>query len=99
MSEFRKRIIQPVSIPIVAAVFIGAVVFSFSRILLAIPEKGSTTVALLMAAEILGVCAVIASISRVNASQKMVLVAFGLALIGGGAGAAEIGVRKIEALE
>jgi plastocyanin len=98
MGEFRKRVIQPVSIPIVAAVGAGALVFSFSRILLAIPEKGSTTVALLMAAEVLGVCAVIASISRVNASQKIVLVAFGLALIGGGAGAAEIGVRKIENL-
>lgn len=99
MGEFRKRIVQPFSIPLYAAVIVGALVFSFSRILLAIPEKGSTTVALLMAAEILGVCAVVASITRVTASQKIVLVAFGLALIAGGAGAAEIGVREIESSE
>jgi len=98
MGEFRKRIIGPLSIPVFAGIFIAAMVFSFSRILLAIPEKGSTTVALLMAAEILGVCAVLAAVTRLNGSQRAVLVAFGLALIGGGVGSAEIGVRTIEQL-
>jgi plastocyanin len=96
MSEFRTRILLPVSIPMVAAAFIFVLVFSFSRILLAIPEMGSTTTALLMAAEILGVSAVLSAATRIKAAQRAVLLVTGLALVGGGAAAASLGVRKIE---
>jgi len=36
--DFRKRVLGPALIPISAFVFIGALVFAFSRILLAVPK-------------------------------------------------------------
>jgi len=96
MSEFRKRVLAPMSYPLIAMIFIAVLVFSFSRILLAIPEKGSTSIALMLAAEILGVAAVIAAGSSLKVAQKLLLILTGVALIGGGGAAASLGVRAIE---
>lgn len=98
MNEFRARILTPLILPLAAAGFIGILVFSVSRILLAIPEQGSTIVALLLAAEILGVAAVLAAGSGLKPAQRGLLVLLGLALIGGGGVSASIGVRSIERL-
>jgi plastocyanin len=98
MSEFRKRILEPLSLPLFAAAFVAALVFSLSRILLAIPEKGSTTIALMIAAEVLGVAAVLSAGSRLKAAQRALLILTGVALIGGGTAAASLGTRAIEQL-
>jgi plastocyanin len=59
-TEVRVRLPLPIVIPIGALIVIGAAVFGFSRVLLAIPSEAATVVALATAANILGVCAVIA---------------------------------------
>lgn len=96
MSEFRKRVLDPAMLPIGALLFIAILVLAFSRILLAVPEAGSTTIALIVAAEILGVASVIGATSRLKAAQRALLFVTGLALIGGGAASASIGIRHIE---
>lgn len=97
MSEFRKRVVDPAMIPLAAMLFIGVLVFSVSRILLAVPELGSNAIALLLSAEILGVGGVLAATTRLKPVQKAVLFLTGIALIGGGAAGASYGVRAIEA--
>lgn len=96
MSEFRKRLLTPVSYPLIALVIVFILVFSTSRILLAIPEEGSTSIALMLAAEILGVASIIAVGTSVKAAQKLLLVITGVALIAGGGAAASLGTRTIE---
>jgi len=96
MEEFRNRVLKPAMLPVGAAVFIGVLVFSFSRILLAVPEFGSTSLALLLAAEVLAVAAVLAATRKIKAAQRSVLLVTIIALIGGGVASAQIGVRPIE---
>ncbi|HEX9775269.1 MAG TPA: cupredoxin domain-containing protein [Actinomycetota bacterium] len=96
MAEFIKRVVKPVGLLLGGAVFIALFVIPFSRILLAVPEMGSTMLALLMAAAVLLVAGVLAATSKLQAGQKTVLLAALVALIGGGAAAASIGIRAIE---
>jgi plastocyanin len=96
MEEFRKRILRPLSFPLIAIVFVGVLVISLSRVLLAVPTVGSTLVALLISVEILGVAFVLSSTSRVKPAQRALMVVLGLALLGGGAASADIGVRHEE---
>jgi plastocyanin len=96
MGEFRKRILRPLSFPLTAAVFVGVLVVSLSRVLLAVPVVGSTLIALVIAAEIVGVAFVLSSTSRVKPAQRALMVVLGLALLGGGAASADIGVRHEE---
>ena len=49
MKELRDRVLIPLSIPLVAAVVIVIVVLNFSRILLAVEERGSATLATALA--------------------------------------------------
>ena len=95
MREFYERVVKPMMLPMTAGIFIFVAVWSFSRILLAVPEIGSTSLALLVAAEILGVSAVIAAAAKLKAAQKAITVVLGLALVGGGGAAAAIGEREI----
>jgi plastocyanin len=96
MEEFRKRILLPLSFPLRAILFVGVLVIAMSRVLLAVPVVGSTLIALIIAAEILGAAFVLASTSRVKPAQKAILVVLGLLLIGGGVASADIGVRHEE---
>lgn len=96
MNEFGKRILAPLAIPVGAVAFMGVLVFSLSRILLAVEEMASTSIALLVAAEILGVAAVLAAASRVKTAQRLIIFLTGLGLIAGGAASANIGIRPIE---
>jgi plastocyanin len=57
---------------------------------------GSTLIALVIAAEIVGVAFVLSSTSRVKPAQRALMVVLGLALLGGGAASADIGVRHEE---
>src|SRR3990170_7504143 len=49
MEEFRNRVLIPFTIPLAAAAVIVIVVLNFSRILLALEERGSATTATLVA--------------------------------------------------
>ena len=40
MEEFRKRILRPLSFPLAAIAFVGVLVISMSRVLLAVPDSG-----------------------------------------------------------
>ena len=96
MGEFRKRILRPLSFPLLAVVFVGVLVISLSRVLLAVPVVGSTLIALLVAAEVLGIASVIAATTRTKPAQRALMLLLALALIGGGAASANIGVRHEE---
>ena len=96
MEEFRKRILTPLSFPLRAIVFVGVLVISLSRVLLAVPVVGSTLIALIAAAEIVGIAFVLSATSRVKPAQRALLLVLGLALLGGGVASAEIGVRHEE---
>ena len=77
MGEFRKRILRPLSFPLVAAVFVGALVISLSRVLLAVPEQSSTLIALVVAVDVLGIAAVIAATRRTKPAQRTLMVVLG----------------------
>jgi len=96
MGEFRRRILLPLSFPLRAVLFVGVLVIAMSRVLLAVPVVGSTLIALIVAAEILGIAFVLASTSRVKPAQRALMAVLGLALIGGGVASADIGVRHEE---
>ena len=97
MSDFRKRVLNPSLVPIVAFVFIGVFVFSFSRILLAVPKDGSVIVGILMAGCILFAAGALSKGGTLKGVQRTALIAFSLVLIAGGATAgAALGVRPVE---
>jgi plastocyanin len=96
MSEFQKRILRPLTFPLYAVLFVGVLVISLSRVLLAVPEAGSTLIALMVAAEILGIASLLAATTRVKPAQRALMILLALLLIGGGVASAEIGVRKTE---
>jgi plastocyanin len=96
MGEFRKRILRPLSFPLLAVLFVGVLVISLSRILLAVPVASSTILALIVAAEVLGIASVIAATTRTKPAQRALMFVLALGLIGGGAASADIGVRHEE---
>jgi len=96
MGEFRKRILRPLSFPLIAVVFVGVLVISLSRVLLAVPVASSTLIALIAAAEVLGIASVIAATNRTKPAQRALMLVLALGLIGGGGASAEIGVRHEE---
>jgi plastocyanin len=97
VSEFRKRVLGPALIPIGAFVFIGALVFAFSRILLAVPKNGSVVVGILMAGCVLLGAGALSKGGSLKRAQRVALGAFGVALIAGGAATgASLGVRPIK---
>src|SRR5438105_8572017 len=96
MGEFRKRILRPLSFPLIAVLFVGALVISLSRVLLAVPTASSTLIALIVAAEVLGIASLIAATSRTKPAQRALMLLLALSLIGGGVASAEIGTRHEE---
>lgn len=96
MSEFRSRVVGPFLVPVVALIVGGIFVFALSRVLLAVPKYWSVSLAGLLAAEILGVAAVLAAVRKVTGAQKGLVGLLGvIVLAGGGIGFAE-GIRPIE---
>ncbi|HEX9697494.1 MAG TPA: hypothetical protein VGB64_14405, partial [Actinomycetota bacterium] len=61
MSDFRKRILEPLLIPVAAFAFVGGIAFGLSRILLVTTANGASMVALVAALAVLTVAGVIAS--------------------------------------
>ena len=97
MSDFRKRVLDPSLLPVAAFVFIGAFVFAFSRILLAVPKDGSVVVGILMAGCILFAAGALSKGGTLKGAQRTALIGFSLVLLAGGATAgAALGVRPVE---
>jgi len=95
--EFGKRVLGPALIPLGAFAFIGVLVFSFSRVLLAVPKDGSIIVAVLMAGSILLGAGALSKGAAIKAPQRAALIAFGVFILGGGVAAAlSIGTRPVE---
>ncbi|MDQ3646431.1 MAG: cupredoxin domain-containing protein [Actinomycetota bacterium] len=59
-SHVRVRLPLPFVIPLVSLAIIGAMTWGFSRVLLSVPKEAATVLALAMAANVLGACAVLA---------------------------------------
>lgn len=67
MAGVRLRVPLIVAIPIGALIVIGAAAYGFSRILLALEPEAATAVALMMAANVLIACAIVAYKPRLDA--------------------------------
>ncbi len=95
--QIRNRLMYPFEIPLVGAIGIAVVVLAVSRVLLALPANGSSAIAIVVAALVLGTSALIAA--RPTLSRNMVtavLVLGALAVIVGGIVAAATGEREFE---
>ncbi|MFY9586970.1 MAG: hypothetical protein WAT66_05880, partial [Actinomycetota bacterium] len=97
MSDFRKRVLGPALIPVGAFVFIGALVFGFSRLLLVVPKDGSVVLGILISGCILFGAGALSKGGSLKNSQRMALVAFAVLLIAGGVTAgASMNTREVE---
>jgi hypothetical protein len=91
----RSRILGPFEVPLLAALVVGGIVVGLSRLLLAVPEIGSTVIAALVAAVIFGSAV---GMAKSNAPRAIIagVVAFGaLAVLTGGVVGAVYGEREI----
>lgn len=96
-STGRPISLMPIGMPVMGLFAIGSVMFFISRILLTVPEKASTAIALTVAVIILGTASLIAL--RPNISSRTIVAALaigGVLMVGGGVAAAARGERKIE---
>ena len=95
--QIRNRIMYPLEIPIGAAVTIGAVVFLLSRVLLALPQSGSTTIAIIVAAVLLVACFFVAARPSITKGLITGLIVVGaVAVLVGGVFAVASGEREFE---
>jgi hypothetical protein len=96
-AALRNRIMYPLEIPALAVIGVAVVLLGFSRVLLALPEAGSTAVAIAVATVILSTAALVATRPRLSASLVTgLLVVAGVALLGGGIVGAVAGEREFE---
>ncbi len=95
--DFRKRILNPSLIPFGAFVFIGALVFGFSRLLLAVTKEGSVVLGVLMAACILFAAGALSKGRKLKDSQRLALALFAvLVIVGGVAAGTSLHTREVE---
>lgn len=93
----RNRLMLPIEAPVLALLGAGLVLLAFSRVLLALPKEGSTVVAIVVAAAILGVAALVATRPRISSGLvSSVAVVGAVALVGGGIVGAVAGEREFE---
>lgn len=96
MSDFKKRILEPLLIPLSAFVFVGGVAWGLSRMLLATTADGATFLALIAALSVLATCGIIAS-KGFHAPQRTATIVSYVALVAGGSiFAATAGIRPVE---
>jgi plastocyanin len=93
----QSRVVLGVGIPVLALVFLGLLIFAFSRILLALPEAAAPWVALLFATNILVGCALAAMIPGTRGFAFLISVLIATIVIGGVAGFV-VGPREIHSL-
>lgn len=97
MSEFNSRVVKPFLVLICALIALGIFVFAYSRVLLAVPKYWSVSLAGLLAAEILGIGALLAAMRRVSSGQKALVGLLGIIVLAGGGVGFAAGMRPIEA--
>lgn len=91
----RNRLMLPLEVPVVALLAAGIILLAFSRVLLALPKSGSTVLAIVVAATILGVAALVATRPRISSGLVSAVVVVGaVALLGGGIVGAVAGERE-----
>jgi plastocyanin len=96
-STGRLPSLMPIGLPVVGLFAIGSLMFLISRILLAVPEKASTGIALAVAVTILGVASLFALRPSVSGRAMVAgLAVAGVLLTAGGIVAAAKGERKVE---
>ena len=96
-AEVRRRVVLGIGIPLVAFLFLAALIFAFSRILLAVPEELAPWIALLFATNILVGCALAADIRGTRGFAFLITILVGTIVFGGVAGAV-IGERPVHSL-
>lgn len=93
----RRRVMLPVEVPALAAMGIAVFVFSFSRILLALPSLGVYILFGAVPTAVLVVAFVLAAKPRINPSVVAALCVVGaLAVLVGGVVSAAVGPQEIE---
>ena len=96
-ASLRHRIMSPLEIPVLALLVIAFFLLSLSRVLLALPEAGSTVTAIAVATLILAVATVVSFRPRIGSSLLAGLLALGaVALLAGGIAGGVAGERHIE---
>ena len=95
--EIRNKFMAPVEVPVGAVLGIGLIVFSVSRILLAVSKVGSSIVIIVLAIAMFVAALVLANRPHLKRSMLIgVGVLFGLIIIGGGIAGGVAGSRTIE---
>ena len=95
--DFRQRVFLPFLMPLGVIVGFFGFAFMLSRVLLAVPEMASTTIALGLAVYVLAVAAVVAAKPRITSRTLAVGVTLGiLGVVGAGVVAAGAGMRELE---
>jgi plastocyanin len=95
--DARSRVILGAGIPIAALLFLGLLIFAFSRILLAVPETLAPWVALLFATNILVGCALAAMIPSRRGFTFLISVLVATIVVGGVVGLV-VGERPVHSL-
>ena len=92
------RVLVPVALPVGMVLLVGAIAISVSRVLLALPEKGSTAGALVIAVLVLfGLAFIAARLPRLRSSALIAVAAFAaVAVVAAGSVGAATGERKFE---
>ncbi len=97
--EVRSRVVLGIGIPLAAAAFLAAMIFAFSRILLATPEEPNIApwVALAFAGTIMAGCALAAMVQGTK-GFVFIIALLVLTIVGGGVAGAVLGQREIHSL-
>lgn len=96
-ADLRERAVLPILIPLVAIVLTEIVVFSMSRVLLALDKNGAVVVALVVAVAILIGAAFIAARPRMRSSTILgLLVVLGVVAVAAGAAAMRAGPHYLK---
>ena len=96
-NDFRQRVFLPILMPVGVIIGFFGFAFMLSRVLLAVPEMASTTIALGLAAYVLLLAALISARPRITSRALGVGVTLGIvAVVGAGVVAAGVGMREIE---
>ena len=96
-NDFRQRVFLPILMPVGVIIGFFGFAFMLSRVLLAVPEMASTTIALGLAAYVLVLAALISARPRITSRALGVGVTLGIvAVVGAGVVAAGAGMRELE---
>lgn len=95
-SVVRDRVLGPLEVPMLGTVMFGVIVIGLSRVLLAVSKTGSVVVGSLIAIVIFGGAIAMAKLEMSRRVISGLLVAGGIAVLGGGIIGAAVGEREIE---